>query len=134
MNKCSCGNLKDEKYIMCESCYFKKVEFEKICEWLNLLKNYWLNKDVEGIVKLFSNDCECYDTPFSTNGNIREDWAEIKTQEIKDISYKILMRKGYEFFVEFDIQYNGELCNAINHIKLNNDMKCTYLKQWYMCK
>ena len=134
MNKCSCGNLKDEKYIKCESCYIKKVEFEKICEWLNLLKKYWLNKDVESIVKLFSNDCECYDTPFSQNGNVREDWSEIKTHEIKDISYKVLMRNGYEFFVEFNIQYSNELCNAINHIKLNNDMKCTYLKQWYMCK
>lgn len=114
--------------------YLKDKDLDKINNWLIDLRTYWLNKDVDKIVSLFDTTCECYDTPFSSNGNVREDWAEIKTQKIKDISYKVLMSDGCEFFVEFSIRYNDELCDAINHIKLNNNMKCTYLKQWYMCK
>ena len=134
MNRCSCGNLKDKKYIMCTDCYNKKLVNEKIDKWVNSLRTYWTNKDIEKIVALFSEDCECYDTPFSAKGNVKEDWKEIETQNIIDITYKILMRNTYEFIVEFTIQYDDGLCSAVNHIKLNKDLKCTYLKQWFMDK
>ena len=134
MNKCTCGNFKDEKYLMCLDCYNNKVESENINNWLKSLKENWINKNINNIVSLFCVDCECYDTPFSKNGNLRADWLEIKEQIILDIQYKILMRNKYEFIVEFTIQYENEICSAINHIKLNDALKCFYLKQWYMCK
>ena len=132
MDICSCGNTKEERYIMCISCYDKKVKLENITSWLNQLKSCWLKKDINAIVKLFTEDCECWDTPFFKSHDVREDWQEIKSQNIKDISYKILLNKDYEFFVEFLIQYDNELCSAINYIKLNKDLKCFYLKQWFM--
>ena len=134
MNRCSCENLKDAKSIMCADCYNKNSTNEKVDQWINLLRTYWINKEIEKIVNLFSDDCECYDTPFSSKGNIKEDWKEIETQNIIDISYKIMMRNNYEFMVEFVIEYDDGLCSAINHIKLSENLKCTYLKQWFMCK
>ena len=133
MKKCACGNSIDYKYKMCLKCYVNKLGKDSITEWLNNLVQYWLNKDVDSIIKLFSDNAHCYDTPFSSAGNINDDWQEIKNQNIVSINYTELMRRDREIIVEFIIDYGDELCSAINHIKFDNDYKCNYLKQWYMC-
>lgn len=102
--------------------------------WINKLIHSWKEKDVDSIVTMFTCDAICYDTPFSTKGNVKNDWQEIKNQNILDIVYNVLMQKDNEFIVEFIIKYDDEVCSAVNHIKLNQDNKCVYLKQWYMSK
>lgn len=105
-----------------------------VVEWIESLKSAWLKKDVDSIVKLFDENCENYDSPFSKCTKVYDDWLEIKTQEINSIDYKILVSIENECVVEFIIDYDIERCSAINHIKFNSIKKCIYLKQWYMCE
>ena len=107
---------------------------DKIKDWLDKLIKLWKARDVDSVVLLFDKYCETFDTPFSIAGDVYSDWQEIKTQNIKNINYKILMIQDYECVVEFIINYDNEICSAINHLKFNNDYKCIYLKQWYMTK
>ena len=129
MKQCHyCGVQISDNYIRCQAC-------DNIVKWCDKLTTYWKDKNVEAIVSMFDEKCECYDDPFARAENIKELWQEIETQNIHQISSNILFTKKHECVVEFTICYEDEICNAINHIKFNEfNSKCIYLKQWYMNK
>ena len=128
MTKCVyCNTEIMDEHIRCMNC-------DNIIKWCDKLVEYWEDKNIQQIKSLFDEECECYDTPFSSKGNVEEDWKEIEDQDIRSIHVKILAIKDNECFVEFVIDYHDEICNAINHIKFNDNNKCIYLKQWYMSK
>lgn len=56
-------------------------------QWLNNLKEYWLNKDVESAVSLFTRTTYYQETPFmkpyTTIEEINQEWQHIKHENIK---------------------------------------------------
>lgn len=54
--------------------------------WLNDLKNYWFNKDIENAVSLFENTTFYQETPFmapyTTIEEIRDEWQHVKDENI----------------------------------------------------
>ena len=59
--------------------------------WLNRLKQYWFNKEIENAVSLFKNTTFYQETPFikpyTTYEEIKEEWQHIKEQDIKNIEF-----------------------------------------------
>ena len=111
------------------------MDCDNIIKWCDALIPAWQNNDLENVLLLFDENCECDDNPFAEKGNVADDWKEILNQEIKSIYKNILSINKNECIVEFAIDYGNEKCNAINHIKFNEyNTKCIYIKQWYMCQ
>ena len=63
---------------------------EFVEEWLNKLKEYWFNKDIEKAVSLFTKTTFYQETPFlkpyTTFEEIVEEWKHIKAENIKKIN------------------------------------------------
>ncbi len=103
-------------------------------DWLDKLKEYWLNKEVSKIVgELFATNVIYYETPFDKVDDITTVWNDILEQNIISLEYKIIGIKDSiiiaNFIMKLDTNY---LCDMVYEIKLDDNNKCTYFKQWYM--
>ena len=107
-------------------------------EWLNELKAYWLNKDIENAVSLFKNTTFYQETPFmvpySTIEEINQEWQHIKHEDIQNIEFKILAIDNNIVIVEWFLKQNNEEFDGIYEIKFNDNLECTYFKSWEMIK
>lgn len=106
--------------------------------WLDKLKSYWFNKDIEGAVSLFQNTTYYQETPFmepyTTLDEIKEEWQHIENENIHDIKFKILAIDGYTIIIEWHLLQNDEEYDGIYEIKFNKNLECAYFKSWEMCK
>ena len=107
-------------------------------DWLNKLKVYWFNKDVEKAISLFANTTFYQETPFmtpyTTIEEINEEWKHIKNEDIQHIDFKILAIDKYVVIVEWILKQNDEEYDGIYEIKFNKKMECIYFKSWEMIK
>lgn len=66
------------------------LNYEYANKWLDELKKYWWNKDIEKAISLFKETTFYQETPFmkpyTTFDDIVSEWQHIKKQEIKNIS------------------------------------------------
>lgn len=106
--------------------------------WLNNLKEYWYNKDVENAVSLFENTTfyqeTPFDTPFTTFDEIKKEWQHIKEQDIKEIKFNVLAIENKTVIVEWIFKRDITEFNGIYEIKFNDDNECIYFKSWEMAK
>lgn len=107
-------------------------------DWLNELKKYWFNKDIEKAVGLFSETTYYQETPFlkpyTTIDEINQEWQHIKDEEIQKIDIKILAIDEFTVIVEWFLKQNNQEFDGIYEIKFNNNLKCSYFKSWEMMK
>lgn len=107
-------------------------------KWLNNLKEYWFNKDIEKAVSLFSKTTFYQETPFMTPYSsfeeIRNEWQHIKDENIQNIEFKILAIDNLTLIVEWLLEQNDTLYDGIYEIKFNDNLECIYFKSWEMCK
>lgn len=105
-------------------------------DWLNKLKKYWLNKDIESAVSLFTKTTFYQETPFmkayTTLEEINEEWQHITNENIKQIDFKILAIDNYTTIVEWYLEQNFEIYDGIYEIKFNDNLECIYFKSWEM--
>lgn len=63
--------------------------------WLNKLKEYWFNKDIENVVSLFNNTTFYQETPFlkpyTTIDEINQEWQHVKNENIQNIEIKMYL-------------------------------------------
>lgn len=106
--------------------------------WLNKLKTYWFNKDIDNAVSLFKNTTYYQETPFmspyTSPEEIQQEWQHIKNEEIHNIEFKILAIDNYKLIVEWILKQNDEEYDGIYEIKFNKDLECIYFKSWEMIK
>lgn len=106
--------------------------------WLNKLKEYWFNKDIENAVSLFNNTTFYQETPFlkpyTTIDEINQEWQHIKNENIQNIEIKLLAVDGYTIIAEWILKQNDQQFDGIYEIKFNNNLECIYFKSWEMIK
>lgn len=105
-------------------------------EWLNKLKDYWFNKDIESAVSLFKNTTFYQETPFmkpyTTLKEIREEWQHIKNENIQLIEINPLAIDGYTLIAQWILKQNNQNFDGIYEIKFNENLDCIYFKSWEM--
>ena len=107
-------------------------------DWLNKLKKYWLNKDIESAVSLFTKTTFYQEAPFmktyTTFEEIKQEWQHIKNQNIKNIEFKILAIDKNVLIVEWLFEEDMTAYDGIYEIKFNDNLECIYFKSWEMEK
>ena len=115
-----------------------KLNYEYAKQWLDNLRNFWWNKDIENAANLFKQTIYYQETPFmipyTTFDEISQEWQHIKTQNIKNIEFKILAIDNNILIVEWLFEKDTTTFNGIYEIKFNNNLECIYFKSWEMEK
>lgn len=105
-------------------------------EWLNKLKTYWFNKDIDNAVSLFSKTTFYQETPFlkpyTTFDEIKEEWKHVVNEDIRKIEFNILAIDNLVVIVEWKLEQNDEVYDGIYEIKFNENLECIYFKSWEM--
>lgn len=105
-------------------------------EWLNNLKKYWFNKDIENAVSLFKKTTFYQETPFmnpyTTLDEIKEEWQHIKNENIQNIEIKVLAIDNLTVIAQWILKQNDNNYDGIYEIKFNDNLECIYFKSWEM--
>ena len=106
--------------------------------WLNKLKKYWFNKDIESAVSLFGKTTFYQETPFmkpyTTLEEIKEEWQHIKNEDIKNIEINLLAIDNNVIIAHWYLEQNDDIFDGIYEIKFNEKLECIYFKSWEMTK
>lgn len=109
---------------------------EKIKKWLENLKKYWLEKNIEGAVSLFEHTTFYQETPFmepfTTIEEIKEEWQHVQNEQIESIEIILLVCQENRAIAEWKLKQNGICYDGIYEIKFDNDYNCIYFKSWEM--
>lgn len=105
-------------------------------KWLNNLKEYWFNKDIESAVSLFKNTIFYQETPFmkpyTTIEEINEEWQHVKNENIQNIEINILAIDDKIVIAHWILKQNNVNYDGIYEIKFNDTLECVYFKSWEM--
>lgn len=105
-------------------------------DWLDKLKEYWFQKDIERAVSLFQKTVFYQETPFIepylTLEEIRNEWQHVKNENIQYIEIKPLAIDGYTVIAQWILKQNNENFDGIYEIKFNENRECIYFKSWEM--
>ena len=105
-------------------------------EWLNELKEYWFNKDIESAISLFTKTTFYQETPFmkpyTTIEQISEEWEHIKNENIQNIEFKVLAIDNNILIAQWILKQNDIDYDGIYEIKFNDNLECIYFKSWEM--
>ena len=112
------------------------MEVKFVEEWLQKLKDYWYNKDIEKAVSLFEKTKYYQETPFmmpyTTIEEIREEWQHIQYENIQNIEFKILAIDNNKVIVNWFLKQNDMNYDGIYEIEFDDDLNCIYFKSWEM--
>lgn len=107
-------------------------------KWLNKLREYWFNKDIENAVSLFTKTTFYQETPFmkpyTSIEEINQEWQHIKNENIQNIEFHILAIDGNTIIVQWILKQNDKDFDGIYEIKFNELNECIYFKSWEMVK
>jgi hypothetical protein len=105
--------------------------------WMKKFRERWIAKDIDGVIELFADDVEYFETPYQEIEDLealREEWKSIRNQEDINLSYEIYSRDGSKFTVKWDLKYSQD--QDWNHLKgiylieLNEENKCVKFWQY----
>lgn len=105
-------------------------------DWINKLKTYWFDKDIDKAVSLFIKTDFYQETPFvkpfKNIEEINKEWQHVKNEDIHKIDINILAIDGYTVIVEWYLEQNEKKYDGIYEIKFNTELECIYFKSWEM--
>ena len=112
------------------------IDREFVNEWLNKLKKYWFDKDIDNAVSLFKNTSFYQETPFmkpyTTFEEIVKEWQHVKKENIQNIEINLLAIDGYTVIAQWILKQNDVNYDGIYEIKFNDKLECIYFKSWEM--
>jgi len=107
-----------------------------IDKWLQDLSEFWKSKNIEGVLGLFSDDVEYWETPYKklkSKKEITNEWQSVLSQENLVISTTIFASENNKHSVVWGIAYDKA---KIQHvwagaylIELDDNGRCTYFMQ-----
>ena len=92
-------------------------------KWLNKLREYWFNKDIEKAVSLFAKTSFYQETPFMK-----------PYTNIQETKFEILVIDNNVLIAEWFLKQNDQEFDGIYEIKFNDKFECVYFKSWEMTK
>lgn len=111
---------------------------EFVNDWLNKLKDYWFNKDIDKAVSLFNKTTYYQETPFMapyTNiEEIRNEWEHVKNESIQKIEFNVLAIDDNTVIVNWILRQNNEDYDGIYEIRFDDNLDCIYFKSWEMTR
>lgn len=111
---------------------------EFVEQWLNNLKEYWFNKDIESAVSLFTKTTYYQETPFmkpyTTIEEINKEWQHVKNENIQKIEINLLALDRNTIIAQWILKQNNKDYDGIYEIKFNELNECIYFKSWKMVK
>lgn len=116
--------------------YYQEVymTIEFIENWLENLKIYWLNKDIDNIINIFKNTTYYQESPFIkpyTNINeIEKEWLSIKNINIQELTLKVLSINNNIAIINWHLLQDNKEYDGIYEIKFNEKLECIYFKSW----
>ena len=114
------------------------MDIKYIEEWLERLKTYWFNKDIDNAVSLFKNTTYYQETPFmrpyTKIEEIQNEWQHIKDENIESINFDILSISNNTVIVNWKLKQNDIDYDGIYEIKFDDELNCIYFKSWEMTK
>lgn len=113
-----------------------KLDYEFANNWLEKLKKYWFEKDIDKATSLFTKTKFYQETPFikpyETFSEIKNEWEHIKNENIKKIDINILAIDNNTLIARWYLEQNKDIFDGIYEIKFNQDLDCVYFKSWEM--
>ena len=105
--------------------------------WLEGLRQTWLEKDLNGLEKYFGKIQRYYENPFKKGVSFKEVlgfWAEIKNQKIIKLEMDYVAVDGnigmaHWFFSDNSGEYDG-----IYKVVFNENLECVEFEQWCVAK
>ncbi len=114
------------------------MTMEFVEQWLNNLKEYWFNKDIESAVSLFTKTTYYQETPFmkpyTTIEEINKEWQHVKNENIQKIEINLLALDRNTIIAQWILKQNNKDYDGIYEIKFNELNECIYFKSWKMVK
>ena len=114
-----------------------KLTKEYFEQWLEGLKQTWLNKDLNGLKKYFGKIKKYYENPFKIGTSFKEVigfWEEIKNQEVIKLEMDCVavdenVGVAHWFFADKSGEYDG-----VYQVTFNENLECIEFKQWCVAK
>lgn len=105
-----------------------------IDSWMKKFKESWESKDVLGVLSLFEEDVEYYETPFRKLrdfSEVRAEWMAIKKHFDIELNYEVFSSAGGKYSVIWDLKYinidnEKKYFGGTYLIILNAKNKCTF--------
>ena len=72
-------------------------------EWMKKFRETWIAKDIDGVIEIFTDEVDYFETPYQEIEDLealREEWKSIRNQEDIDLNYEIYSRDGTKFSVK----------------------------------
>jgi len=104
-------------------------------KWLETFKEFWVKKEIDNILTLFSDDVEYWETPFQTlkKTEIKAQWLSVLEWENIKIDFEIFINDSSKGAVKwrFSHKEGSKVASyaGIYLIKLNNQGLCNYFFQ-----
>ena len=81
--------------------------------WLNQLKEYWFNKDIDKAVSLFNKTTYYQETPFmepyTTIEEINKEWQHVKYEDIHKIEINLLAIDNNVVIAQWYLEQNNDV-------------------------
>lgn len=107
-----------------------------INNWLGKFKEYWERKNLDGVLSLFSDDVEYFETPYlklESKEAILSEWQGVLLQDDIFFNYSIFAEAEEKNAVLWELAYKKDGiehgCKGTYLIKLNPEGLCTYFYQ-----
>lgn len=108
-----------------------------ISEWLENFKTCWINKDINSLMSLFTDNVEYYETPFQKligKEKVSEVWQEIKAQENINLELELYCSEKNKHAVKWELDFisNGQSLGyrGVYLIELDRNNTCF---SFYQC-
>lgn len=103
-----------------------------INQWMEKFKENWITKDIDGVLELFTDDINYYETPsrkLEDKEALRRKWRLVRNQEEVELDFEIYSQDESKFTVKWDLKYRESMeqnqLKGIYLIELNEENKCT---------
>ena len=104
-------------------------------KWLEDFKKYWLEKNIDYVINLFTDDLIYFETPYkriTDKNTLKNEWKYIENHNIKKLDFEVFLenneKKVIKFEYIYELDWEERKYSWVYLIKIIN-WKCNYFYQ-----